>query len=128
MTDVSAGAMPFDNADVDYGDAGINATIQRVQADQTARRRLFDHYTPSGKVGDVKIVSLHTDKDGLVLVENESWYAEAVPDQNLTVGIVVEDVPSHCGFTEADTVSGLQKTYNNASGSRKTCWRSCGQR
>lgn len=99
------GAIPFANADVDYGDAGINATIERVEADQTARRRLVDNYTPSGKVGDVKIVALHTDKDGLVLVENESWYASAVPDENFTVGIVVEDVPTHCDFTEAEVVA-----------------------
>jgi hypothetical protein len=99
------GAMPFDNVGVDYGDASIDATIERVQADQAARRRLWDNYTPGGKVGDVKIVSLHTDKDGLVLVENESWYDEAVPDGNFTYGIVVEDVPSHCGFTEAEVVA-----------------------
>ncbi len=99
------GAMPFDNVNVDYGDAEINATIERVQADQAARQRLWDYYTPSGKVGDVKIVSLHTDKDGLVLVENESWYAEAVPAENLTFGVVVEDVPSHCDFNEAEIVA-----------------------
>lgn len=100
-----AGAMAFDNLHVDYGDAAINAAIERVQADPEARRRLIANYTPSGRVGDVKIVSLHTDKDGLVLVENESEYASAVPPGNLTVGIVVEDVPSHCGFTEAEVVA-----------------------
>ncbi len=100
-----AGGMAFDNAHVDYGDAEINAAAERVAADQAARRRLVDNYTPSGKVGDVKIVSLHTDKDGLVIVENENEYAAVVPPGNLTVGIVVEDVPSHCDFTEAEVVA-----------------------
>ncbi len=98
------GGMAFDNAHVDYGDPEINAAVQRVVADPAARRRLVDNYTPSGRVGDVKIVSLHTDKDGLVIVENENEYAAVVPPGNLTVGIVVEDVPSHCDFTEAETV------------------------
>ena len=100
-----AGGMAFDNAHVDYGDAEINAAVERFVADQEARRQLLANYTPSGKVGDVKIVSLHTDQDGLVIVENESEYAAAVPPENLTVGIVVEDVPSHCDFTEAEVVA-----------------------
>jgi len=100
-----AGAPAFDNSSVVYGAPAIDTNVERVEADPAARRRLFDHYTPSGKVGDVKIVSLHTDKDGLVIVENENQYAQAVPGGNLTVGIVVEDVPSHCDFTEAEAVA-----------------------
>lgn len=99
------GGMGVDNSHVDYGDAQIDATIERVTADPTVRRHFLDNYTPSGQVGQVKIVSLHTDKDGLVLVENESEYASIVPADNLTVGIVVEDVPSHCGFTDAEVVA-----------------------
>ncbi len=100
-----AGLPAFDNANVDYGDAGVNAGIERVIPDQATRKRLVNNYTPTGDVGDVKIVSIHTDKDGLVLVENQSEYAAAVPPGNLTTGIIVEDTPSHCGFTEAETVA-----------------------
>ncbi len=100
-----AGGFGFDNTNVDYGDAQINADVQRVQADAAARERIVSNYTPSGLVKDVKIVSIHTDKDGLVIVENESEYASTVPPENLTVGIIVEDEPSHCGFTEAETVA-----------------------
>ena len=71
-------------------------------SDPAARFFLRDHFTPMGEVGDVKIVSIHTDKDGLVLVENQSEYASLVPAGNLTVGIVIEDAPSHCDFTEAE--------------------------
>jgi hypothetical protein len=59
-------------------------------------------------VGMAKIVSMHTDKDGLVLVENESEYASVVPAGNLTTAIVVEDLPTHCGFTEGELVAGWE--------------------
>ncbi len=99
------GAAAMDNAGVDYGDSGVNAGVERVVSDPTARAFLGDHFTPSGDIGAVKIVSIHTDKDGLVIVENESEYASVVPPGNLTVGIIVEDDPTHCGFTEAETAA-----------------------
>ncbi len=99
------GGMAMDNAEVDYGDAVVNAGIARVAPDPAARAALGGHFTPSGNVGDVKIVSIHTDKDGLVIVENESEYASVVPSENLTVAVVVEDTPTHCGFTEAELLA-----------------------
>lgn len=99
------GAVPLGNAHVNYGLPAIDASIERITPDPEARQRLVEYYTPTGKVGDVKIVSLHTDKDGLVIVENESEYASIVPAENFTVGIVVEDVPSHCVFTPAEVVA-----------------------
>ncbi len=103
-----AGGMAMENAGVDYGDAAVNAGIERVVADPVDRLELFDQYTPSGDVGAVKIVSLHTDKDGLVIVENQSEYASVVPESRLTVAIVVEDTPSHCGFNEAELLAGWE--------------------
>ncbi len=100
-----AGFPAFDNANVDYGNAAVNAGIERVTPDQITRKRFLGSYTPTGKVGGVKIVSIHTDKDGLVLVENQSQYASVVPAGNLTTGIIVEDAPTHCGFTPAETVA-----------------------
>jgi hypothetical protein len=102
------GASAIGNLDVDYGDPAVNAGIERVAADPAARTHLFQNYTPSGDVGAVKIVSLHTDKDGLVIVEHESDYASKVPPANLTVGIVVEAEPSHCGFTPAELLAGWE--------------------
>ncbi len=99
------GALPLGNADVRYGIPVIDTSIERFSPDPEARERLVEYYTPTGKVGDVKIVSLHTDKDGLVIVENESEYASLVPAENFTVGIVVEDVPSHCDFTPAEVLA-----------------------
>lgn len=103
-----AGGQGLGNRDVDYGDPGVNAAIERVDADPAARQLFLDSYSPTGDVGDVRIVSIHTDKDGLVLVENEAEYASVVPEKNLALGIVVEDEPTHCGFTPAEVVAGWE--------------------
>lgn len=100
-----AGANPFNNSNVDYGDDAINEGIERVSGDAEALDRFLEYYTPTGDVGDTKIVSIHTSGDGLVIVENQSEYASVVPRRNLTVGVVEEDVPTHCGFTVAETVA-----------------------
>jgi len=99
------GGAALGNSEVDYGDAAVDAGIERVEADPAARQTLLDNYTPTGAVGDAKIVSIHTDKDGLVLVENESEYANVVPAGRLTTAVVVEDEPSHCDFTEAEVLA-----------------------
>ena len=96
------GAMAMDNIGVVYDDPEVDAGIERVSSDPPARFRLLDYYTPTGEVGAVKILSIHTDKDGLVIVEHESEYASVVPPGNLTVAVVVEDEASHCGFTDAE--------------------------
>lgn len=99
------GAQGVGNAEVDYGDPKVNAGVPRVDANPAARALLADNYTPTGKVDDVKIVSIHTDGDGLVLLEQETDYMEKVPAENFTLGVVAEDVPTHCGFTEAELVA-----------------------
>jgi pimeloyl-ACP methyl ester carboxylesterase len=96
------------NTDVDYGDTVINENIARVSPHPGAENRLERYFTPSGDVGDTKIISIHTDKDGLVIVENESEYASVVPAENLTVAIVVEKIPSHCEFTTAEAIAGWE--------------------
>jgi hypothetical protein len=93
------------NRHVDYGDPFVNANIQRVGAGPAQSRRLRSNYTPTGDVGNVKIISIHTDKDGLVIVENQREYASVVPPGNLTVGVVQEAVPSHCGFSDSELVA-----------------------
>ncbi len=111
------GAMAMDNAGVDYGDPAVNAGVERVTADPAARFFLNGHFTPVGDVGVVKIVSIHTDKDGLVLVENQSEYAAVVPAGNLTTAIAVEESPSHCDFTEAEVLAAWEALRAWVSGS-----------
>ncbi len=99
------GATAMDNAGVVYGDPAVDAGVERVTSDPPSRFFLRDRFTPSGEVGGVKVVSIHTDKDGLVIVENQSEYASVVPAGNLTVAIAVEESPSHCDFTEAEVLA-----------------------
>ena len=103
------GGQGVGNVGVEYSDPDINATIQRVQADRKAAKRLQKNFTPKGDIYDgIKIVSIHTDKDGLVIIENEKEYQDVVSADQLTVGVIVEDIPTHCFFTEAETVAGWE--------------------
>ena len=102
------GKIGIGNENVDYGDPEINAGIERVEPKKRAARKLARSFTPKGKVGDVKIVNIHTDKDGLVIVENQSEYASVVPEENLTIGVVVESQPSHCAFSPPEVVAGWE--------------------
>ncbi len=106
------GGLGLSNVGVDYGDAQINAEIERSDADPVARLQLAQSYSPRGLVGDTKIVALHTDKDGLVVLGNLTDYVSRVPTDRLTAAVVVEDEPSHCGFAEAEIASAWQALRN----------------
>lgn len=107
--DKLAGGQGVGNVDVTYNDAGIDASIQRVAYDSQARHRLDKYFTPKGDVGATKIVSLHTDGDGLVIVENEEDYADKVPAANLSTAIVDEAGNTHCGFNAPELVAGWEE-------------------
>jgi hypothetical protein len=96
------GRLGVGNLNVSYEDPAIDGTIERVSPHPGAAHRLQEHFTPTGDVGSTKVVSLHTDKDGLVVVENESEYASVVPAASLVTAVAIEAVPSHCGFTPAE--------------------------
>ncbi len=103
------GGQGVGNANVNYDNGGfIDQNIQRVTANPLAAFWLSLNFTPNGFVGNTKIVSLHTDKDGLVIVENENYYASKVPSSKLTTAIAVESTPTHCGFTANETVAGWE--------------------
>ena len=97
------------NIGVVYSDPDINATIERVKANRKGAKRLKRNFTPKGELEDqIKVVSIHTDKDGLVIVENQKEYQDVVASDQLSVGILVEDVPTHCGFSVAETAAGWE--------------------
>jgi len=117
------GRLGTGNEGVVYGDDDIDAYISRVSPHPGAQNRLEHYFTPTGDVGDTKIISIHTDKDGLVVVENESDYASVVPTENLTVAIVVEDDPSHCDFKEAEALAGWESLRSwIATGQQPSVW------
>ena len=100
------GGQAMENGGVVYDDPTIDATIERVSANPADRALLTENFSPTGNVGATRMVSLHTDKDGLVIVENQSEYASVVPANRFTVGVVVEATPSHCSFTEGEVLAG----------------------
>ncbi|HEY8156930.1 MAG TPA: hypothetical protein VII72_22585 [Myxococcota bacterium] len=103
------GGQGVGNIGVTYNDAGINASIQRVAANNKAAKELDKNYTPKGEVNATKTVSIHTDGDGLVIVENEKEYADVVPASQLSTAIVDEAGNTHCGFTSPELVSGWEE-------------------
>lgn len=104
------GKQGLGNIGVEYADPEINATIERVRANRGAAKKLKKNFTPRGdfREDELKIVSIHTDKDGLVLVENQKEYQDVVDADTLTVAVVVEDSPTHCGFTQAEFAAGWE--------------------
>jgi hypothetical protein len=106
--DKLAGGQGVGNVGVTYNDPGIDASIQRVAYDTQANNRLQKYFNPKGEVGATKIVTLHTDGDGLVIVENEEDYADKVPAANLTQAVVDEAGNTHCGFNAPELVAGWE--------------------
>ena len=103
------GGQGVGNAGVTYPDPTINAGIARVTADPKAAKDLDKNFTPKGAVNATKILSIHTDGDGLVLVEHEKAYQDIVPAANLTTAIVNEAGNTHCGFTGQEIAAGWEE-------------------
>jgi len=104
--DKLGGGQGVGNVGVTYNDAGVDATIQRVAYANKPHKDLQKNFTPKGEVGATKIVSIHTDGDGLVIVENEEDYMDKVPASNFSLGIVNEAGNTHCGFTAQELTAG----------------------
>jgi hypothetical protein len=104
------------NIGVTYNDPAVDAAIERVSPNPGAANRLSRNYTPDGDVGSVVHVALHTDKDGLVIVENESEYASVAPADKFSVAVAIEDVGTHCGNTPAELVASWESMRGWAAG------------
>src|SRR5262245_39250323 len=103
------GGQGVGNVGVSYSDPVIDAAIQRVAADKQAEKDLDRNFTPKGEVGATKIVSIHTDGDGLVIVEQEKEYQDVVPAANLSTAIVDEAGNTHCGFNAPELAAGWEE-------------------
>ena len=107
--DALGGANPFTTAGVDYGDVpDIDAGIRRIVADPRAEQALHRASYFGGDIGGAKVLSMHTSRDELVVPANQEFIRDVVPPQQLVSAIVVEDAPSHCGFSEAEGLAGWQ--------------------
>jgi len=110
------GKIGVTNVGVTYNDPAVDAAIERVSPNPGAANRLGRNYTPDGDVGSVVHVALHTDKDGLVIVENESEYASVAPADRFTVAVAIEGVGTHCGNTPAELVASWESMRGWAAG------------
>jgi hypothetical protein len=115
--DKLAGGQGVGNVGVTYNDVTVDMTIQRVAYDHQARKRLEKYFTPKGDIGATKIVSIHTDGDGLVIVENEEDYADKVPASQFSLAIVDEPGNTHCGFTSQESIAGWESLRGWLAGS-----------
>lgn len=99
---------PLTTVGVDYGDAAIDAGIQRLAADPIAALQLRWYSDFRGDTGAAKIVSLHTSRDELVIPANQDVLRRRVAANRLTSAIVDENEVTHCGFTEAEGRAGWE--------------------
>lgn len=102
------GHSPFDNRNVTYSDATVDAGIERVDADRYARAELEAVSDPDWTFGDARLLAVHTSRDEVVVPEHLSL-VQALADASPTVAtaLVVEDTPTHCGFRDAEFLAGF---------------------
>jgi hypothetical protein len=106
--DKLAGRVPFFNrargVDLEYG-AGIDATVRRIERDDLAR--LAFHRTSSlDGSGRARIVSLHTSGDAVVPPWHQASVLARYGRKPLLIGLVRNDAPVHCGFSDEEIVAG----------------------
>lgn len=102
-----AGRSPFDNRGVDYSAfPGIEAGIPRLEPDPLAAARLRTLSDFHGVAPGVKVLSIHTSGDALVIPGNQDFVRERIPEAQRSIAIVSEDQPSHCGFSAAEGLAG----------------------
>ena len=101
------GLIPFHNVGIDYRDAELNQTIQRSIALPSSIVALNQNYTPTGLIGNTKLLSFHNNLDGLVRVENQNtlFANPNIPANQLLAAVVEESSPTHCGFRESEGIA-----------------------
>ncbi|MGI8682887.1 MAG: hypothetical protein ACR2JO_12330 [Mycobacteriales bacterium] len=85
------------------------ASAERVDADPDAVSYLERHIVFSGDLGDVPVLAVHTDGDGLVTPDNMTAYADVVGwagQADLLRQLFVHR-GGHCTFTAAETLTAL---------------------
>lgn len=98
------GRNPFDNRLVDYGDASLNARIERVSADPMAALDFKWASSVRGRYQGQKVLAIHTTRDQLVFPEHTNAISVS-PAENLVRATVVEQEVGHCAFTEREVVA-----------------------
>lgn len=93
---------------VQYGDPIIDRDVRRVTPDRFAALDLKRHFTPSGRVGQARVLSTHTSRDGLVVPEHGRALVGKIPASQWTQAYVNESRPSHCSYSDAELLGGFE--------------------
>ena len=100
---------PFTTAGVDYSEVPlVHAGIERLVADPDAAAELHAVSDFGGAVGTAKVLSMHTSRDELVIPGNQDFVRAVLPADQVSIAIVDEDTPTHCGFSEAEGLAGWE--------------------
>jgi pimeloyl-ACP methyl ester carboxylesterase len=91
-------------------DLATLAAAPRISADPAARDYLDHYITLDGRLGGVPVLTMHTLGDGVVVVQSERAYRDAVTaagDRNLLRQVYVHRA-GHCSFTSAEMIAAFQ--------------------
>ncbi len=103
---------PFDTQGLDFGDTALNSNIRRLKADPVARFELIRQYTPSGRIGGAKLLTVSTSGDGLVVPEHLRFLEGKVPENQWRRALVQESTPSHCGFSDGELLASWKQLHD----------------
>ncbi|MGN6520575.1 MAG: hypothetical protein ACTHK2_14220 [Dokdonella sp.] len=107
--DKLGGRNPFTTAGVDYSsDPAVDAGIERLVADPAAALALHEASDFRGGTGEVKVISMHTSRDQLVVPGNQDFVRDNIDPDKRVIAIVYEDTPTHCGFSDAEGAAGWE--------------------
>ncbi len=112
-------AQPFDTRGINYLDASLNDGVRRLQADPLSRLRLESAYTPTGRIGNAKLLTITTSRDGLVVPQHLRFLENRVNPAQWQRALVQESSPSHCGFSDAELVQSFKRLEAWTDGSAK---------
>ena len=91
-------------------DLATLAAAPRISADPPAEAYLDHYITIDGRLGGVPVLAMHSVGDGLVVVQSERAYRDAVTaagDRNLLRQVYVQRA-GHCKFTSAEMIAAFQ--------------------
>jgi hypothetical protein len=117
LADATSFAQPFETRDINYGNADLNTKVRRLSSDPMARFQLMRNYTPSGRIGSAKLLTISTSGDGLVVPEHLRYFDDVIPTNQWRRALVQESTPSHCGFTDGELLGSWDRllSWSNAS-------------
>lgn len=107
----------FDNSNIWYSgstaDAALNAGVARFRSRRPAVNYFQRWYEPTGKLR-IPMLTLHTTRDGLVLITQQDRYAERVAEQGYSDNLVQRTIDryDHCSFTVDEEVQAFLDLVN----------------